>query len=191
MASCKGVTAAGTSCRRPPSRDSEYCLAHDPARVDEHAEASRAGGVARHDPETLGFKAEVRELMAALRRGDVSAGVGSVLLQGFRLLREIDHADRMEASADTLVESIQTMRAGGVPDMSEPPANTPPGDIEAVDDTSEPYDPDAPRMEDYRRPDGTLDGDAFLSDSHAHKAVPLSHLTIEQRRKRFASNRRG
>jgi hypothetical protein len=87
---CAGVKADGTLCRRPPSRDSDYCLSHDPERRDEHTEASRLGGVARHDPETLGLKAEVRELMTAMRNGDVSAGVGSVLLQAIRLLRELE-----------------------------------------------------------------------------------------------------
>jgi hypothetical protein len=79
---CNGTAAAGKPCRRPSSKDRPYCLAHDPDRVEEHAEASQAGGVARHNSGVLSLKDEVRELMTALRKGDVSAGVGSVLLQG-------------------------------------------------------------------------------------------------------------
>jgi hypothetical protein len=60
-----------------------------------------------------------------------------------------------------------------------------------VDDLSEPPDDsDAPRFEDYRRAEGTLDGQTYLRDRTAHHAVPLSHLTIAQRRERFAGNRR-
>jgi len=187
---CGGITAAGQPCRRPPTRGTSYCLAHDPDRRDEHAEVSRLGGVARHDPETLGLKAEVRELMMAMRSGEVSAGVGSVLLQAIRLLRELEADERLNDTGDRLIESIQALRASSPPDLSEP-ANDPPGGLPSwSDEAPEPHDPDAPDMEDYRRPDGTIDGDAYLADSRAHKAVPLSHLTIEQRRKRFASNRR-
>ena len=64
---------------------------------------SRAGGVARHNPETLAVKAEVRELMAAMRYGDVSAGVGTVLLQAIRLLRELEADDKLNATTDNFV----------------------------------------------------------------------------------------
>jgi len=195
---CKGETAAGRPCRRPPSRDSDYCLAHDPDRRDEHAEVSRLGGVVRHDPETLGLKAEVRELMTAMRSGDVSAGVGSVLLQAIRLLRELEAEENLDADSDALVESIRSMRESGhVPDMSEPsdvPANDRGGGSlpNGVADLSEPepYDPEAPRFEDYRRPDGTADADAYLRDKAAHDAIPLSHLSIAERRKRWGSKGR-
>ena len=60
-----------------------------------------------------------------------------------------------------------------------------------ADDPDAPHDPNAPTLEDFRRPDGTLDGDAYLRDAATHKAVPLSHLTIAQRRKRFAGRSRG
>jgi hypothetical protein len=187
---CKGETVAGRPCRRPPSSDSDYCLAHDPDRRDEHAEVSRLGGVARHDPETLGLKAEVRELMAAMRSGEVSAGVGSVLLQAIRLLRELESDDRLNDTGAALIESIQRLRDNpDVPDLSEPAANSGGGGNTGVVEMSEDTDPDAPRFEDYRRADGSLDGEAYLRDVRAHKAVPLSHLRVAQRRKRFASGR--
>ena len=186
---CSGTTAAGQPCRRPPSRDSDYCLAHDPERKFEHAEVSRLGGVARHDPETLGLKTEVRELMTAMRNGDVSAGVGSVLLQAIRLLRELEADERLDRTGDALIESIQRLRDNpDVPDLSEPAANDGAGGNAAVVDMSEPAepdDPDAPRFEDYAGR-----GDAYLRDKAAHDAIPLSHLTIAQRRERFAGNRR-
>jgi len=185
---CKGETAAGRPCRRPPSRISDYCLAHDPDRRDEHAEVSRLGGVARHDPETLGLKAEVRELMTTMRSGEVSAGVGSVLLQAIRLLRELEADERLNDTGDALIESIQALRASGPPDLSEPAANDGGGGNAGVVDMSEPdepYNPDAPRFEDY---EGRAD--AYIRDKAAHDAIPLSHLSTAERRKRWQRNRK-
>jgi hypothetical protein len=110
------------------------------------------------------------------------------------LIRELDAEDRQDASGEAFVESIQIMRASGIPDLSEPAvsANIPPGGIPDMSEPEpdEPYDHDAPRYEDYTRPDGGHDAEAFLRDSRAHKAIPLSHLTVAERRERFAGNRR-
>lgn len=200
---CGGTTAAGQPCRRPPSRDSAYCLAHDPARVEDHAEASRAGGIARHDPEVSALKAELRDIKAAIWSGRLSPGHATALLQALRLEREHDaelSREREANAPDSLIVSIQTMRASGdVPDLSEdsePSANDPTGGVDRYEadpyeaDLAQADDPEAPQLEDYRREDGTLDGEGYLRDRHAHAAVPLSHLTIAQRRERFASNRR-
>jgi hypothetical protein len=184
---CAGVKADGTQCRRPPSRDSDYCLSHDPARVAEHAEASRAGGIARHDPEVSAAKAEIRDVKAALWSGKLTPGAGSVLLQAIRLEREVDAEDSRDASGDALVVSIQRLRDDPeVIDLSEPAANDPHGGNTGVVDMSEDSaedDPDAPRFEDYQ-------GRAheYIRDKAAHDAVPLSHLSTAERRKRWQRN---
>jgi hypothetical protein len=96
-------------------------------------------------------------------------------------------------SGDTLIESIQLLRASNIPDLSEPAANDGAGGNTGVVDMSEPdepYDPDAPRLEDYRRPDASHDAGAYLRDKAAHDAIPLSHLTTVERRKRWQRNRK-
>jgi hypothetical protein len=96
----------------------------------------------------------------------------------------------------SLTESIQRLRDNpDVPDLSEPTAksaNDPPEGNTGVVDMSEDgdtYDLDAPGLEDYKRGNGSLDSEAYLHDSAAHNAIPLSDLTTAERRKRFASNR--
>jgi hypothetical protein len=154
--------------------------------VDDHAGISSMGGVARHDPAVSDAKAEIADLKAALWSRKISPGAASVLLQAMRLEREIDTDALFKDSGHALVESIQSIRASGIPDLSEP-ANGGGGEPWPVDTPECAEDPDAPRLEDYRRPDGTLDGDAFMRASHAHKAVPLSQRTTAQRRKRWQS----
>ena len=146
--------------------------------------------MARHDPAVSDAKAEIADLKAALWSRKISPGAASVLLQAMRLEREIDTDALFKDSGLALVESIQSLRASGIPDLSEP-ANGGGGVSEPrVDEPHGPIDPDAPRLEDYRRPDGSLDGEAYLRESRAHTAVPLSHLTTAQRRERWQSGQR-
>jgi hypothetical protein len=183
---CKGTTAAGNPCRRHPSTDSEYCQAHDPAERDAFIASSTAGGHARHDPAVSSIKTEVRELMAAMRSGEVPAGVGAVMLQAYRLLREIDAEDRQHAEdygADGFVESIRVLRTDdSIPDLSEPAGNGDMGEGGITGNSPEYVedDPDAPRIEDYPGR-----ADEYIRDSAAYHAPPLTDLTPAQRRGRM------
>jgi len=114
------------------------------------------------------------------------------LLQAIRLEREVDAEDSRDESGATLIESIAILRRSGIPDLSEPAANDPHGGNAGVVDMSEPAeadDPNAPRLEDYRKPDGRLDRQAYIRDRAAYHA-PLENLSIAERRKRWQSGRR-
>ena len=41
---CKGKKKDGSPCNRSPSKDSEYCMSHDPAKREEWLEITRRGG---------------------------------------------------------------------------------------------------------------------------------------------------
>jgi hypothetical protein len=158
-------------------------LSHDPERADEHAEASRAGGIARHDAEARSLRDEVRQAIDDVKAGKLSPGAGSVVFQGYRLLREIDAEENRAPDAEMFIASIQRLRDNpDVPDLSEPAANSPHGGNAGVVDMS---DPDAPRLEDYQGR-----ADEYIRDKAAHDATPLSHLSIAERRKRWQRNRK-
>jgi hypothetical protein len=69
---CKAIRADGGRCSSPPLRDGDFCLWHDPAHVDEVAEARRLGGLRRrretavggaYDFEGLGSVPSIRRLV--------------------------------------------------------------------------------------------------------------------------------
>jgi hypothetical protein len=186
--SCKGVTAAGSSCRRPPTRGRGYCLSHDPERKDELATITSMGGKARHDPAVLSLKDEIRDLTYDVRRGRVSPGAGNVMLTGYRLLREITADEKREAddTPDTLVESIRSMReSGDVPELFEGGTDAPANDRGGAESSP----PDEPPPEISKLADGgTPDWDA-IDKRRAANVTSLSDLSTMERRKRFAGNR--
>lgn len=182
---CEGITAAGNPCRRPPSKDRPYCLAHDEARKDEHAAISSAGGVARHDPAVASTKDELREIKAALWSRTISPGIATALLQTIRLEREHDADEKRENPNDELITSIRIMReSGDTPDMSEP-ANDTRGGISSwpAYKPDEPYDPDAPLLEDSQE---WKDAERWARI----RTAPLNDLSPAERRQRLAGGNR-
>ena len=57
--------------------------------------------------------------------------------------------------------------------------------VDISEAADKPYDPAAPRFEDYAG-----NAEAYLRDKRAHDVVPLSHLTTAQRRELWARGRK-
>src|SRR5215218_1026793 len=103
---CLGTNSRGGPCGRAPSKGEDFCLAHSPTRREEHVEASRAGGIAVHDPAAKEARAEILDVKRALWNGTLTPGAGSVLLQAIRLGRDVEAEDRHAESRD-FVASVQ------------------------------------------------------------------------------------
>jgi hypothetical protein len=118
---CEALTAAGQPCRRAPSRDSRYCLAHDPERRAEHLSASSKGGIVATHAELREIRDEIAQVIVDMRNGTLNAGVGAVILQALRLLRDVEAEDARAPDAHDFILSIQRLRDNpDVPDLSEP-----------------------------------------------------------------------
>lgn len=107
---CRGVTAAGNTCRRPPSRDSSYCLAHDPTRTADHAAVSASGGKARWSENVEALKADVRLIMRRVDDGELDTDRARTLLAAHRILRDYEGDARQAAMLDDLHDEIQDLR---------------------------------------------------------------------------------
>lgn len=107
---CAGTNKHGAACGRPPSRDSDFCMAHDERRKDEHAEIAASGGRARWSERVAAFQSEIRDLMREVRAGDLDTQRANLLLQAFRLLRELEADGRHAAELDDLADEIRQVR---------------------------------------------------------------------------------
>ena len=109
---CNGTTNGGRACKRPPSRDSDYCLAHDPSPEtrERHAEITASGGRARWSERVAAFQAEIRDLQREIRAGEIDAQKANFLLQSYRLLRELEADGRHAAELDDLADEVRQLR---------------------------------------------------------------------------------
>ena len=112
MALCSGIRADGGRCRAQATRNSEWCIGHDPdqaeARRQRASKGGKRGGRGRATTELARLRDRFEALADAVLSGEVERGVGAVagqLLNGARACvrdgltaRELeDLAGRLEA----------------------------------------------------------------------------------------------
>ncbi len=90
MAKCSGITRAGTACKGTPIDGSQWCYVHHPDRTDERrrhgSRGGKRGGRGRPQTELAALKAEVRDVIEAVRTGELDKGVGAVLGQLYNVI---------------------------------------------------------------------------------------------------------
>jgi hypothetical protein len=88
MALCAGIKADGGRCGAQAMRNSQWCINHDPDKVEaRRRRASKGGGRGRPSAELARLQARFEDLAEKVLAGDVERGVGAVagqLLNGAR-----------------------------------------------------------------------------------------------------------
>jgi len=124
LAKCSGITQAGTACKGIPIEGSQWCYAHHPDRRDERrthgARGGKRGGRGRPQTELADLKAEVRDVIEAVRSGELDKGVGAVLGQLYNTLLKamsvgLDVEERQElvVRMEALEEALQNRSGYG------------------------------------------------------------------------------
>jgi hypothetical protein len=124
LAKCTGITRTGTRCEGVAIRGSDYCYAHDPARVEERrrnaSKGGRRGGRGRPSVELQRLQRRFEELAEKVLSGEVERGVGAVvgqLLNGARACVRDGLAAREQeeliARLETLEEGLERNNGGG------------------------------------------------------------------------------
>ena len=91
MALCSGIRADGGRCRAQATRNSEWCIGHDPDQADARrqraSKGGKRGGRGRASSELARLQRRFEELADMVLAGSVERGVGAVagqLLNGAR-----------------------------------------------------------------------------------------------------------
>jgi hypothetical protein len=91
MALCAGIRADGGRCGAQATRNSQWCIGHDPeqaeARRRRASKGGKAGGRGRPSAELARIQARFEDLVEKVLAGEVERGVGAVvgqLLNGAR-----------------------------------------------------------------------------------------------------------
>jgi len=116
MGVCSGIRADGGRCGAQATRDSEWCLGHDPDKADARrrraSKGGRRGGRGRPTSELARLRDRFEELADKVLAGEVERADGSVagqLLNGARACVRDGLAAREQ---EQLIERLESLEAG-------------------------------------------------------------------------------
>src|SRR5215212_6042740 len=124
MALCAGIKADGGRCGAQAMRNSQWCVNHDPDKVEVRrrraSKGGKRGGRGRPSVELARLQARFEDLAEKVLAGDVERGVGAVagqLLNGARAcVRDALAAREQEelvARLEALEEALERNNSGG------------------------------------------------------------------------------
>ncbi len=107
---CRGITRGGTRCERSADGPNGLCWLHDPTRSEDRRRAARAGGKSKPSREVQALKADVRDVIAKVERGELERNDATVILQGYRVLKDLVELERRAKVTDELAAELAELR---------------------------------------------------------------------------------
>ncbi len=109
MAGCRATKANGDPCKGSVQPPDAYCWAHHPTNAEQRRRTASRGGKSKPSREIRAFKQEVRDLIAAVENGVQDRADAAVMLQGYRLLKDLVELERRVRELDELEARIEQL----------------------------------------------------------------------------------
>jgi hypothetical protein len=113
MQICRATKANGEPCTLPANESQGVCWAHSPQNRERRrrnaSKAARAKGSSR---EVRELKAELRELIRRVERGEISSTRGNTMLRGYSVLIDLIKLERGVLEVEELSNRIEELKRG-------------------------------------------------------------------------------
>jgi hypothetical protein len=112
MAVCLATKRNGEPCTLSATDANGYCWAHSPANAAKRKQIAAKGGRSRRDPggELVGVKAEIREVIEAVRSEVLERSTGAVVFQGYNTLLKALDTERRIRETEELAREVEEIR---------------------------------------------------------------------------------
>ena len=117
-ARCAAIKAGGEPCKALPMSGSQWCYSHHPDNALKHAKNGSKGGrvAGRGRPrstsrELAGVRAKLREVIDAVRTGELERGVGTAVFMGYGTLLKVYEAERKALEIEQILERLETLES--------------------------------------------------------------------------------
>jgi Family of unknown function (DUF5763) len=110
MGVCRATKRDGRPCSLSATDADGYCWAHSPRNAAKRKRIAAKGGRSRVGGELVGVKAEIREVIEAVRSEALERSTGAVIFQGFNTLLKALDTERRIREADELAREVEELR---------------------------------------------------------------------------------
>jgi hypothetical protein len=110
MARCNGIKGDGERCRLAATGPHGFCWAHAPENADKRRRMASRAARGKGNREVRDLKADLRQLIADVRAGDLDRSDAAVMVQAYRAIRELIALERQIRETDQLAAEVEELR---------------------------------------------------------------------------------
>jgi hypothetical protein len=110
MGICRASKRDGRPCTLSATDADGFCWAHSPRHAAQRKRIAAKGGRSRVGGELVGVKAEIREVIEAVRSEALERSTGAVIFQGFNTLLKALDTERRIRETDELTHQVEELR---------------------------------------------------------------------------------
>lgn len=110
MNRCRGIKSNGEQCTLTVEPPDAYCWHHAPERAERRRRAASRAGRARPSTEIRDLKQEVKDLIADVKAGEQDRNDAAVMLQGYRVLKDLVELERRVKETDDLAAEVEKLK---------------------------------------------------------------------------------
>lgn len=107
---CPATKRNGEPCSLLATDADGFCWAHAPRHAAKRKEIGAKGGRGRVGSELVGVKAEIRDVIEAVRSEALERSTGAVIFQGYNILLKALDTERRIRETDELTREIGELR---------------------------------------------------------------------------------
>jgi hypothetical protein len=107
---CSFIKPSGERCRGAATGQNGLCWAHDPANAQKRRRTASRGGRAKANREVDDLKEEIKTVISDVKAGDLDRNDASVMIQGYRALKDFISLERQIHETDVLAVEIEEIR---------------------------------------------------------------------------------
>jgi hypothetical protein len=110
MAVCRATKRSGEPCTLAAIDANGFCWAHSPANAEKRRRAASHAGRSKPSKEVAGLKSDVRDVITKVERGELDRNDAAVMLQGYRVLKDLAELDRKVKVTDELAAEVKQLK---------------------------------------------------------------------------------
>jgi hypothetical protein len=110
MIRCRGTKRNGERCTQSVKPPNVHCWAHDPENADERRRIASRAGSSKGSREVLALKDEIKSLIADVRNGELDRNNAAVMIQGYRVLKDLVELERRTYETEELARQVEELK---------------------------------------------------------------------------------
>lgn len=106
---CRATKANGEPCKGSATGPQGLCFAHTPAHADQRRRQASRAARSKGNREVKNLKDSVLDVIAGVESGNLDRSDAAVMLQGYRVLKDLCELDRRVKETDELIGRVAAL----------------------------------------------------------------------------------